>query len=75
MNIMDYLVSDKNTLVWFCFTVYAVTALFILPNSAKVNFQTVTADTSDKDQLRFASRIILRIALIFPMLFLLKNSL
>lgn len=72
---MDYLISDKNTLVWFCFTVYVVSALFILPNSAKTNLQAATVDTSDKDRLRFVSRIILRIALIFPMLFLLKNSL
>ena len=72
---MNYLMSDKNTLIWFGFTVYVVASLFILPNNTKRDYQTVTADTSSEEQLQFASRLVMRIALIFPMLLLLKNSL
>ena len=68
---MDYLVSDKNTLVWLCFTIYACAALFLIPNS---NSQTESVNASNERALQFASRFMLRIALIFPMLFLLGNA-
>ncbi|MGF1542753.1 MAG: hypothetical protein ACFCU5_20325 [Pleurocapsa sp.] len=68
----DYLTSDANTLVWFCFTVYVVTAVFLLPNT--IEFKSKKIDISNQKALQFASRFILRIALIFPMVFLLKNT-
>lgn len=73
-NSMDYLTSNQNTLVWFCFTVYTITALFLVPSMAKPNSQAITVDNSPEQELQFASRLILRLALIFPMLILLKNS-
>ncbi|GAB4543481.1 MAG: hypothetical protein Tsb0014_37100 [Pleurocapsa sp.] len=68
----DYLTSDTNTLVWFCFTVYVVTAVFLLPNSINLKFD--NADVSYQKAVQFASRFVLRITLIFPMVFLLKNN-
>ena len=69
---MNYLTSDTNTLVWFCFTVYTVTALFLLPNTIDLKFE--SQDASYQAALQFASRFVLRIALVFPMVFFLKNS-
>jgi hypothetical protein len=69
---MDNLVADKNTLVWFCFTVYVLAAVFLLPNV--IEFKSKTIDISNQQALEFASRFVLRIALIFPMVFLLKNA-
>ena len=69
---MNYLVSGQNTLVWLCFTAYAFTAVFLLPNMSE--FSTNNIDTSNQKALEFASKFIFRIALIFPMLFLLKNA-
>lgn len=70
---MNYSPYDTNTLVWFCFTVYVVTAVFLLPNSVDLKFD--RADAAYRNALQFASRFVLRIALIFPMIFLLKNNL
>jgi hypothetical protein len=69
---MDYLISDKNTLIWFCFTVYVVAAVFILPSS--IEFKSKTLDISNQQALQLASRFMLRTALILPMVFLLKNA-
>ncbi|NJK57375.1 MAG: hypothetical protein HC939_15890 [Pleurocapsa sp. SU_5_0] len=69
---MNYLVSDKNTLIWFCFTLYAVTAVFLLPNI--IEFKSSTIDVSEQKVWQFTSRFILRIALVLPMVFLLKNA-
>jgi hypothetical protein len=69
---MNYLTADTNTLVWFCFTVYVVTAVFLLPNA--IDFQFNNVDISNQKALAFASRFVLRIALIFPMVFLLKSA-
>jgi hypothetical protein len=69
---MNYLVSDKNTLMWFCFTLYAVTAVFLLPNI--IEFKSSTIDVSEQKIWQFTSRFILRIALVLPMVFLLKNA-
>jgi hypothetical protein len=69
---MNYLVSDKNTLIWFCFTLYAVTAVFLLPNM--IEFKSSTIDVSEQKVWQFTSRFILRIALVLPMVFLLKNA-
>ena len=66
--------SDKNTLVWFFFTVYTLTALFIVADAMESNSQTVSVDTSNEKELQFGSRLILRIALIFPLLILIKNN-
>jgi hypothetical protein len=69
---MNYLISDQNTLVWFCFTVYVVAAVFILPSN--IQFKSKTVDISNQQALEFASRFVLRLSLIFPLVFLLKNS-
>ena len=71
-NIMNYLASDQNTLVWLCFTIYVLTAVFLFPNSIK--FKAENLDVSTQQALQFASRFILRIALVIPMVFLLKNT-
>ncbi|MEM8675457.1 MAG: hypothetical protein AAGF83_16520 [Cyanobacteria bacterium P01_G01_bin.67] len=71
---MDYLTSDKNTLVWLCFSIYAVTALFLVPNRIKFDSQTTNVNHSDDRELQFASRLVLRLVLIFPMLALLRNA-
>lgn len=70
---MNYLMSDKNTLVWFCFTVYTITALFLVPSIVKPTSQAIPIDKPHNQELQFASRLILRLALIFPMVILLKN--
>ncbi len=71
---MAYLIADKNTLLWFMFTLYAVSALFIIPN--RINYQKVlSVEAIDEKAVQFTSRFILRIALIFPMLFIVKNTL
>ncbi len=69
---MNYLVSDRNTLVWFCFTVYVFAAVFLLPNISE--FSSKNIDTSNQKALKFASRFVFRIALTLPMLFLIKNA-
>jgi hypothetical protein len=69
---MNYLISDKNTLIWFCFVLYALTAVFLLPNF--VEFKSSTIDVSEQQAWQFASRFILRIALVLPMVLLLKNA-
>jgi hypothetical protein len=69
---MDYLTFNTNTLVWFCFTVYIVTAIFLLPNL--IEFKSKKIDISNQKALQFASRFILRTTLILPMVFLLKNA-
>jgi hypothetical protein len=68
---MNHLISDQNILVWFCFTVYVVAAVFILPSS--IQFESKTVDLSNQQALQFASRFVLRLSLIFPLVFLLKN--
>ena len=69
---MNPLTSDQNTLVWLCFTVYVLTAVFLFPNNIKLASENL--DVSNQKALQFASRFILRIALIIPMIFLLKNN-
>jgi len=64
--------SDRNALVWFCFTVYVITAVLILPNT--IEFKSGELDISSQQSLQFAARFVLRISLILPMVFLLKNS-
>ena len=70
---MEYLIADKNTLAWLMFTLYAVSALFIIPNRINV-CQAASIEAVNDKALQFASRLILRIALIFPMLFVIKNT-
>ncbi len=69
---MNDLIRDQNTLVWFCFTAYVFTAVLILPST--IEFKAKNVDISNQKALEFASRFIFRIALIFPMVFLLKNA-
>jgi hypothetical protein len=70
---MSYLYSDKNTLVWFFLTIYAVSALFILPNTIDIE-SPITSDHINNDRaINFASRLIVRIILIFPMILVIKN--
>ena len=71
---MDYLVSDKNTLIWLYFTIYAMTALFLVPRAVKPSLKTVVEEDTSEQSLQFASGLILRTTLIIPMLFLLKNA-
>ena len=71
---MHYLASDKNTLVWFFFTAYTLTALLIVPNGLNPNSKSVSVYTSNEQELEFATRLILRIALIFPLLILINNN-
>ena len=70
---MDYLVLDKSTLIWFVFTVYAVSALLIVPNVINLRSADIAEDL-DRNALQFASRLVLRIALILPMLSIVKNA-
>lgn len=70
---MNYLLSDKNTLIWLVFTIYAVSALFIVPNVINLKSYTISEDINH-NALQFASRLVLRIALILPMLSILKNT-
>ncbi len=68
---MNYSPIDQNTLIWVCFTAYTITALLILPNTVELPVKNL--DISNQQALQFASRFVLRIALIFPMILLLKN--
>ena len=70
---MNYLLSDKNTLIWLMFTIYAVSALFIVPDVVNLKSYSISEDINH-NALQFASRLILRIALILPMLSILKNT-
>jgi hypothetical protein len=76
MDMMNYLVTEQNTLIWFCFTVYVVTAVFLFPNNIDPSPpSTEGTDVTDQKVWQFTSRFILRIVLILPMVFLLKNTL
>ncbi|MGD1920891.1 MAG: hypothetical protein ACFCAD_19625 [Pleurocapsa sp.] len=68
---MNYSPIDQNTLIWVCFTAYTITALHILPTTVELPVKNL--DISNQQALQFASRFVLRIALIFPMILLLKN--
>jgi hypothetical protein len=52
--------------------VFFFTAVFLLPNMSE--FTTNNIDISNQKALEFASKFIFRIALILPMLFLVKNA-
>ncbi|MEL6493827.1 MAG: hypothetical protein AAFQ41_01725 [Cyanobacteria bacterium J06623_7] len=69
---MNYL-SEQSTLVWIIFAIYAVSALFIVPNTVSSGPQADAAEHNEQ-ALGFASRFILRIVLILPMIVLLKNN-
>jgi hypothetical protein len=73
MNMINSLVAGQNTLIWFCFTVYVVTAVFLFPNNIEPSSS--STDVSDQQVWQFTSRFVLRIVLILPMIFLLKNTL
>lgn len=73
MNMINSLVAGQNTLIWFCFTIYVVTAVFLFPNNIEPS--SPGSDVSDQQVWQFTSRFILRIVLILPMIFLLKNTL
>lgn len=70
---MDYLVSH-HTLIWLWFIIYAVTIVFLIPNSSQKKAVLKTVEADKKKALDLGSKIILRTVLIFPMLFLLKNA-
>ena len=70
---MNYLLTDKSTLIWFVFTIYAVSTLFVIPNVINLKSSTISEDI-DCNALQLASRLVLRIALILPMLSILKNT-
>ncbi len=71
---MSYLLSDKNTLVWLYFIIYTLTIIFLVPTTKKSNNEVISAEVSNEKALKFASQLILRASLVFPMIFLLKNS-
>ena len=70
---MDYLLSDRNTLIWLMFTIYVVSALFIVPNTI-FESSTVGDNTNNDRALQLASRLLMRIALILPMIFIIRNT-
>ena len=71
---MSYLLSDKNTLVWLYFLIYALTIVFLVPTTKDSKTKSISLEISNEKALRFASQLLLRTVLIFPMLILLKNS-
>ena len=71
---MHYVTSDKNTLVWFFFTAYTLTVLLIIPNVNNSNVKALSVDTPQKQELQIVSQLVLRIALIFPLLILINNN-
>ena len=71
---MNYLLSDHNTWVWFYFILYALTIIFLVPNPIQSKTEVNSVENTEEKSLKFASNLILRTVLIFPMLFLLKNS-
>ena len=71
---MNYLSSDKNTLIWLIFTIYTVSALFIIPNAINFKLSTTANDASNDRAIAFASGLLLRIALVIPMIFIVKNT-
>jgi hypothetical protein len=70
---INYLMTEQSTLIWFCFTVYVITAVFLFPSNIEPS--SVTTDVGDQKVWQFTSRFILRIFLVLPMVFLLKNTL
>ncbi len=72
---MHTYLSDKSTIIWFIFTIYIISAVFLLPNRVNWEAQSVEIDAQIQQPLKFASRFIFRITLIFPMLILLQNAL
>ena len=70
---MDYLTSDKNILIWFIFTVYTISFIFIIPNTIYFPTKAVFIDTNNDRALKQAPGLLLRTALILSMLILLKN--
>lgn len=70
---MNYLISDRNTLIWLWFSLYTFTVLFLIPTPLVAKNQTNISEETDEKAIQFASRLVFRTALIFPMLFLLKN--
>lgn len=69
---MNYLISNTSTVIIVSLIIYGVTALFLLPAPFKNQF--ISPEGTSKKALQFASRLIFRLMLIFPMLFLLKNA-
>jgi len=66
--------SEQNSIVWLIFIVYALTALLILPSFTGDRPPLKSAEEDNERAIGFASRFLTRMALIFPMLALLKNS-
>ena len=72
---MDYLSSsDKNSLIWLMFTIYAVTALFIVPNAIAFKPSAIADDANNDRAIGLAWRFIVRVALVVPMIFIIKNT-
>ena len=70
---MNYL-SEQDSIVWLIFIVYAITALFILPDFISDRQSPKSAEEHNERALGFASKFLTRMALILPMLVLLKNN-
>jgi hypothetical protein len=71
---MNYLTSDTNTLIWLWFTLYTFSVLFLIPLPFNLKEQTNSLEATNEKALQFASRLIVRTVLVFPMLFLLKDA-
>ena len=70
---MNYITSDSNTLIWLVFSIYTVSILFLIPSRDRSQSQVISTEATNDKALQFASGLVLRVVLIFPMLFLLKN--
>ena len=71
---MSYLFSDRNTLIWLMFAIYTVSALFVVSNGINLEASTENKDADSDRAVGFASQLLVRIALIVPMIFIIKNT-
>ena len=71
---MNDLTLNYQTLIWFCFIVYTVTIVFLLPNKSHSKVGESIFKNNNEEALQLASKMLLRTVLIIPLLFLMKNS-
>ena len=71
---MNYLTSNHHTIIWFWFIAYAITIIFLVPNNNENKVVLEVSKVNNEEALKFASKIVLRIALLIPLLFALKKA-
>lgn len=71
---MNYLTYDNNTVIWFWFTFYTLTILFLIPLPQQAKNLLASAEKTNQQAIQLASGLVLRTVLIVPMLLLLKNA-